>query len=80
MVRYRKLAQEECYVLYCPHGLISSVAAEKLQAAGYQAYSFRGGTEAIKRLVRTQPAVIHAGNSLAAARRSGRIAKPSSLI
>lgn len=38
------------YLLYCPFGLQSAVAAEKLQKAGYEAYSFRGGSQRLRQL------------------------------
>lgn len=34
-------------VLYCPYGLVSTLAAEKLQDEGFEAYSVRGGTKAL---------------------------------
>jgi thiamine biosynthesis protein ThiI len=41
------LPKDTTYVFYCPVGLQSAVVAEKLQSAGYQAYSFRGGARAL---------------------------------
>jgi thiamine biosynthesis protein ThiI len=46
---YRTLDKSKTYVLYCPIGLQSSVAAEKMQSAGYQAYSFKGGSQALRK-------------------------------
>jgi thiamine biosynthesis protein ThiI len=46
---YRTLDKSKTYVLYCPIGLQSSVAAEKMQTAGYQAYSFKGGSQALRK-------------------------------
>jgi thiamine biosynthesis protein ThiI len=39
------------YVLYCAHGMQSAHAAEVLQQLGYEAYSFRGGTAALRRSI-----------------------------
>ena len=36
------------YVLYCPYGTQTAFVAEKMQQAGFQAHSFRGGTRAVK--------------------------------
>lgn len=43
--------KRQSYVLYCPVGLQSAVAAEAMQSAGYQAYSFRGGVRALRDMV-----------------------------
>ncbi len=37
-----------CYVLYCELGLKTAQLAEKLQSAGYEAYSFKGGVRALR--------------------------------
>lgn len=42
------LERERTYVLYCELGLKSAQLAEKLQRAGYEAYSFKGGAPALK--------------------------------
>ena len=47
----RSLDKEQSYLLYCAQGLQSAQAAEVLQQLGYDAYSFRGGTAALRRLV-----------------------------
>lgn len=47
LARYKTLDKARTYVLYCPVGLQSAVAAEKMQASGYQAYSFKGGMKAL---------------------------------
>lgn len=44
------LEKGQTYILYCPIGLQSAVAAEKLQAKGYDVYSFRGGVAELKKL------------------------------
>jgi thiamine biosynthesis protein ThiI len=44
---YAKLEKSASYVLYCPHGLQSVVIAEKMQSAGYESYSLRGGTRSL---------------------------------
>ncbi len=51
LTRYRRLERERTYVLYCPIGVQSAVAAEKMQSAGYEAYSFRGGSTALRKYV-----------------------------
>ncbi len=45
---YRRLDKGKTYILYCPIGLQTAVAAEKMQRAGYQAYSFKGGSTALR--------------------------------
>ena len=45
---YRRLDKSKTYILYCPIGLQTAVAAEKMQRAGYQAYSFKGGSNALR--------------------------------
>lgn len=47
--RARQLDKGRTYVLYCPYGTQSAHAAEVLQQLGLDAYSFRGGTGALKR-------------------------------
>lgn len=47
--KYARLAKDVTYVLYCPTGLQTAVVAEKMQNAGYSAYSFRGGSRALKK-------------------------------
>jgi len=36
-------------VLVCPQGMVSAQVAERMQAAGYEAYSLRGGVRALRR-------------------------------
>ena len=45
------LEKSKKYVLYCPVGMQSAVAAEKMQAKGYDVYSFRGGVNSIKNYI-----------------------------
>lgn len=56
----RDLDKEARYLLYCAQGMQSAQAAEVLQQLGYEAYSFRGGTAALRRLAereeRAEPA------------------------
>jgi thiamine biosynthesis protein ThiI len=44
---YRRLDRERTYVLYCAHGIQTAYLAEKMQKAGLEAYSFRGGVRAL---------------------------------
>lgn len=43
-----RLDRDRTYVLYCELGLKSAQLAEKLQRAGYEAYSFKGGVRAVR--------------------------------
>ncbi len=43
----RKLDRNRTYVLYCAHGIQTAYIAEKMQRAGFEAYSFRGGLRGI---------------------------------
>jgi thiamine biosynthesis protein ThiI len=47
---FRTLDRGNCYVLYCSQGLKSARLAERMQAAGYEAYSFLGGETRLRRL------------------------------
>ncbi len=51
---FKHLDRRQCYVLYCPFGLQSAAVAEKMQQAGFEAYSFRGGTPALRRWMQAQ--------------------------
>jgi len=42
------LERDRTYVLYCELGLKTAQLAEKLQRAGYEAYTFRGGVRALR--------------------------------
>ncbi|MEJ2679406.1 MAG: tRNA 4-thiouridine(8) synthase ThiI [Gemmatimonadota bacterium] len=44
---FRKLDRDAHYVLYCAQGIQTAYIAEKMQRAGYEAYSFRGGVRGI---------------------------------
>lgn len=48
-----ELPKEKTYVLYCPLGLKSAVAAQKLRKNGYEAYSLRGGFLGVQKNVGT---------------------------
>lgn len=48
MLTYRKLDKTRTYILYCPVGLQSAVAAEAMQKSGWQAYSLRGGMASLR--------------------------------
>ncbi len=48
MLSFRKLDKARTYLLYCPVGLQSAVAAEAMQKAGWQAYSLRGGMRSLR--------------------------------
>ncbi len=47
--RLRELDKQRTYVLVCEVGTRSAQAAEVMQQAGFEAYSFRGGERALKR-------------------------------
>jgi tRNA uracil 4-sulfurtransferase len=47
--RFGRLDRDRRYVLYCGHGIQTAHIAEKMQRAGYEAYSFRGGVGAVRR-------------------------------
>jgi tRNA uracil 4-sulfurtransferase len=47
--RFGELSRDPTYILYCAHGIQSAYLAEKMQRAGYEAYSFRGGAGALMR-------------------------------
>ncbi len=47
--RAGELEKERTYLLYCDHGVQSAQLAEILQRAGFEAYSFRGGTRGLRR-------------------------------
>jgi len=46
---FRHLDRDRSYVLYCAHGIQSAHIAEKMQRAGYEAYSFKGGVRGLLR-------------------------------
>jgi thiamine biosynthesis protein ThiI len=45
---FKRLDRDKTYVLYCAHGLQTAYIAEKMQNAGYDAYSFKGGIRGIR--------------------------------
>jgi thiamine biosynthesis protein ThiI len=51
---FKKLDRERKYVLYCDLGLRTAQLAEKMQRAGYEAYSFKGGVRALRALAKGQ--------------------------
>ena len=46
---FAELDDSRTYVLYCAEGLRTAHLAERMQASGYEAYSFRGGARALRR-------------------------------
>ncbi|MGD2216248.1 MAG: tRNA uracil 4-sulfurtransferase ThiI [Gemmatimonadales bacterium] len=44
----KALEKDQTYVLYCDLGLKTAHLAEKMQRAGYEAYSFKGGVRALR--------------------------------
>jgi thiamine biosynthesis protein ThiI len=52
---FKRLDRERKYVLYCAHGLQTAYLAEKMQNAGYEAYSFRGGVRGVMQYASQQP-------------------------
>lgn len=46
--RFQRLDREPTYILYCAHGVQSAYLAERMQRAGFEAYSFRGGAPALR--------------------------------
>ncbi|MGD8699661.1 MAG: tRNA uracil 4-sulfurtransferase ThiI [Gemmatimonadales bacterium] len=45
---FKSLDRDRLYVLYCELGLKTAQLAEKMQRAGYEAYSFKGGLRGIR--------------------------------
>ncbi|MEE9133015.1 MAG: tRNA uracil 4-sulfurtransferase ThiI [Gemmatimonadota bacterium] len=45
---FKSLDRARTYVLYCDLGLKTAQIAEKMQRAGFEAYSFKGGVRALK--------------------------------
>lgn len=46
---FNLLDRNRTYVLYCSHGIQTAYIAERMQRAGYEAYSFRGGVRGVMR-------------------------------
>lgn len=51
----RTLDKDRKYVLYCAAGVQSAQVAERLQREGYEAYAFRGGTDALRKTIGNAP-------------------------
>lgn len=49
---FGNLDREKIYVLYCGEGIRTAYLAERMQARGYEAYSFRGGVRGLRRYAR----------------------------
>ena len=47
---FRDLDKEPTYVLYCAEGINTAHLAERMQAEGYEAYSFRQGLKGVRKL------------------------------
>jgi thiamine biosynthesis protein ThiI len=52
---FRELDRDRTYVIYCAHGIQSAYLAERMQRAGYEAYSFKGGVGQLMRYVQGNP-------------------------
>ena len=52
---FRDLDRSATYVLCCAEGIRTAYLAELMQRAGYEAYSFLGGTPRMRRLLREPP-------------------------
>jgi thiamine biosynthesis protein ThiI len=50
---FKRLDRDRTYILYCAHGIQTAYLAEKMQNAGYEAYSFRGGLRAVMQYAKT---------------------------
>ena len=46
---FKTLERDRTYVLYCAEGILTAHLAERMQTAGYEAYSFRGGVRSLRR-------------------------------
>ena len=51
---FGELDRADTYVLYCEQGVRTAQIAERMQRAGYEAYSFRGGAQALRRWSESQ--------------------------
>ena len=47
---FREFERDRPIVLVCRQGMVSASVAERMQAAGYEAYSLRGGVRRLRRL------------------------------
>jgi thiamine biosynthesis protein ThiI len=52
--RFGDLEKTRTYVLYCAFGVLTAHVAEAMQRAGYEAYSFRGGSREMRRYAEGQ--------------------------
>jgi thiamine biosynthesis protein ThiI len=52
--RFTDLDKEKTYVLYCAFGVLTAHVAEAMQRAGYEAYSFKGGSRGMMRYAKEQ--------------------------
>ncbi len=52
--KFRTLDKDRQYVIYCGHGIQSAHVAERMQQAGYEAYSFEGGAKAVRKWAATR--------------------------
>jgi thiamine biosynthesis protein ThiI len=48
----KRLDKDRTYVLYCAHGIQTAYLAERMQRAGYEAYSFKGGLRGVMEYAR----------------------------
>jgi thiamine biosynthesis protein ThiI len=53
---FKEFSEAENVVLVCAQGLLSAQIAERMQEAGIEAYSFRGGDRALRRYLETDRA------------------------
>lgn len=44
---FKRLDRDRTYILYCAHGIQTAYLAERMQRAGFEAYSFRGGLRGV---------------------------------
>ncbi|HSJ15239.1 MAG TPA: tRNA uracil 4-sulfurtransferase ThiI [Longimicrobiales bacterium] len=51
---FRRLDRDRVYILYCAHGIQTAYIAERMQRAGFEAYSFRGGLRGIMKYAQEQ--------------------------
>ncbi|MGH7577307.1 MAG: tRNA uracil 4-sulfurtransferase ThiI [Longimicrobiales bacterium] len=49
---FRQLDRDRTYILYCAQGIHTAYLAERMQRAGFEAYSFRGGLRGVMQYAR----------------------------
>jgi len=49
-----RLNKQPTYILYCAHGMQTAYLAERMQRAGYEAYSFKGGMRGVLEYARAK--------------------------